>query len=74
MGECTGKRPTAQAVQEAMEQHEGLVHAVIRRQGGGDISYEEALQAGRIGGTGTLSSREHVSVEPLPPRAGPLPA
>jgi RNA polymerase primary sigma factor len=49
MGECTGKRPTAQAVQEAMEQHEGLVHAVIRRQGGGDISYEEALQAGRIG-------------------------
>jgi RNA polymerase sigma factor (sigma-70 family) len=32
-----------------MEQHEGLVHAFIQRQGGGDISYEEALQAGRIG-------------------------
>jgi RNA polymerase sigma factor (sigma-70 family) len=32
-----------------MEQHDGLVHAVIRRQGGGDIPYEEALQAGRIG-------------------------
>jgi RNA polymerase sigma factor (sigma-70 family) len=32
-----------------MEQHEGLVYAFIRRQGGGDISYEEALQAGRIG-------------------------
>jgi RNA polymerase sigma factor (sigma-70 family) len=32
-----------------MEQHDGLVHAFIRRQGGGDISYEEALQAGRIG-------------------------
>jgi RNA polymerase sigma factor (sigma-70 family) len=32
-----------------MEQHDGLVHAFIRRQGGGDLSYEEALQAGRIG-------------------------
>jgi RNA polymerase sigma factor (sigma-70 family) len=32
-----------------MEQHDGLVHAFIQRQGGGDISYEEALQAGRIG-------------------------
>lgn len=49
MSQCTGKRLTAQAVQEAMEKHEGLIHAVIRRQGGGDIGYEEALQAGRIG-------------------------
>jgi RNA polymerase sigma factor (sigma-70 family) len=32
-----------------MEQHEGLIHAFIRRQGGGEISYEEALQAGRMG-------------------------
>jgi len=32
-----------------MEQHDGLVHAFIRRQGGGDIPYEEALQAGRGG-------------------------
>jgi RNA polymerase sigma factor (sigma-70 family) len=32
-----------------MEEHDGLVHAFIRRQGGGAISYEEALQAGRIG-------------------------
>jgi RNA polymerase sigma factor (sigma-70 family) len=32
-----------------MEKHDGLVHAFIRRQGGGDIPYEEALQAGRIG-------------------------
>jgi RNA polymerase sigma factor (sigma-70 family) len=32
-----------------MEQHDGLVHAFIRRQGGGDIPYEEALQAGRTG-------------------------
>ncbi|MBC8255480.1 MAG: sigma-70 family RNA polymerase sigma factor, partial [Ardenticatenia bacterium] len=32
-----------------MVRHDGLVHAFIRRQGGGDIPYEEALQAGRIG-------------------------
>jgi RNA polymerase sigma factor (sigma-70 family) len=49
MSKCTRKPLTAQAVQEAMEQHDGLVHAFIQRQGGGDISYEEALQAGRIG-------------------------
>ena len=36
-------------VEEGMEQHEGLIHAFIRRQGGGEISYEEALQAGRMG-------------------------
>jgi RNA polymerase sigma factor (sigma-70 family) len=49
VSKCTRKPLTAQAVQEAMEQHDGLVHAFIRRQGGGDIPYEEALQAGRIG-------------------------
>ena len=49
MSQCTRKPLTVQAVQEAMEQHDGLVHAFIRRQGGGDVSYEEALQAGRIG-------------------------
>ncbi len=49
MSKCTRKPLTAQAVQKAMEQHESLVHAFIRRQGGGDIPYEEALQAGRIG-------------------------
>jgi len=48
MNQCTREPLTAQAVQEAMEQHDGLVHAFIQRQGGGDISYEEALQAGRI--------------------------
>ena len=32
-----------------MEQHDGLVHAFIQRQGSGDITYEEGLQAGRIG-------------------------
>ena len=49
MSKCTRKPLTAQAVQRAMEEHDSLVHAFIRRQGGGDIPYEEALQAGRIG-------------------------
>ena len=49
MSQCTRKRVTAQAIQEAMKRHDGLVHAIIRRQGGGELSYEEALQAGRIG-------------------------
>jgi RNA polymerase sigma factor (sigma-70 family) len=29
--------------------HDGLVHAIIRREGSGVLTYEEALQAGRIG-------------------------
>jgi len=49
MRKCTRNAVTAQAVERAMGQHDGLVHAFIQRQGGGDISYEEALQAGRIG-------------------------
>ena len=49
MSECTREALTAQAVRQAMAQHDGLVHAYIQRQGGGDIAYEEALQAGRIG-------------------------
>ncbi|UCC85926.1 MAG: sigma-70 family RNA polymerase sigma factor [Anaerolineales bacterium] len=49
MIDCTRKPLTAQAVEQAMKEHDGLVHAFIQRQGGGDISYEEALQAGRIG-------------------------
>jgi RNA polymerase sigma factor (sigma-70 family) len=49
VNKCIHKELTAQAVRQAMEQHGGLVHAFIQRQGGGDISYEEALQAGRIG-------------------------
>jgi len=40
---------TQRQVEEGLEQHEGLIHAFIRRQGGGAISYEEALQAGRMG-------------------------
>ena len=32
-----------------MEEHDGLVHAVVRRQVLGDLPYAEAVQAGRIG-------------------------
>ena len=32
-----------------MQRHEGLVHAVLRRQSSGPLSYAELLQAGRIG-------------------------
>jgi RNA polymerase sigma factor (sigma-70 family) len=32
-----------------MARHEGLVHAVLRRQWGGTLSYDERLQAGRLG-------------------------
>lgn len=62
MGKCSGKRSGVQVdgnplrsrsspldVGAALEQHEGLIHAFIQRQGGGAISYAEALQAGRIG-------------------------
>lgn len=49
MSNCNRKLFAAQVVEEAMEQHDGLVHAFIRRQGGGAISYEDALHAGRIG-------------------------
>jgi RNA polymerase sigma factor (sigma-70 family) len=37
------------SVDRALRDHEGLIHAVIRREGSGPLSYEEALQAGRIG-------------------------
>lgn len=32
-----------------MQRHEGLVHAVLRRQSSGPLGYAELLQAGRIG-------------------------
>jgi len=34
---------------ELMEQHDGLVHAVVRKQILGDLPYDEAIHAGRIG-------------------------
>jgi RNA polymerase sigma factor (sigma-70 family) len=42
----TGDRDNLNAL---MERHDGLVHAVVRRQVLGDLPYAEALQAGRIG-------------------------
>jgi len=42
----TGGRDSLNAL---MERHDGLVHAVVRRQVLGDLPYAEALQAGRIG-------------------------
>jgi RNA polymerase sigma factor (sigma-70 family) len=36
-------------VEQMLHRHDGLVHAVIRREGSGTLTYEEALQAGRIG-------------------------
>jgi RNA polymerase sigma factor (sigma-70 family) len=36
-------------VERALCDNEGLIHAVIRREGSGVLSYEEALHAGRIG-------------------------
>ena len=42
----TGGRRSLNAL---MEEHDGLVHAVVRRQVLGDLPYAEALQAGRIG-------------------------
>lgn len=37
------------SLNELMEQHDGMVHAVVRKQILGDLPYDEAIQAGRIG-------------------------
>ncbi len=37
------------SIEQSLHHHEGLIHAVIRREGSGSLTYEEALQAGRIG-------------------------
>lgn len=37
------------SLRELMGRHDGLVHAVVRRQVLGDLPYAEAVQAGRIG-------------------------
>jgi hypothetical protein len=64
MSQCTRKPLTVQAVQEAMEQRDGLVHAFIRRQGGDDIPYEEALQ--RVGSDRGTRSRDMTRHEGQP--------
>lgn len=45
-GASTG---STSSIEEALHEHEGLIHAVIRQHGSGVLTYEEALQAGRIG-------------------------
>ena len=48
-GQQTEADKQALTQEEAMERHTKLIHAFIQRQGGGNLPYEEALQAGRIG-------------------------
>jgi RNA polymerase sigma factor (sigma-70 family) len=47
--QCQASAKKADHVAQMLRLHEGLVHAVIRREGSGTLTYEEALQAGRIG-------------------------
>ncbi len=42
----TGDR---ESLEDLMRQHDGLVHLIIRRQSGGELSYSEVLHEGRIG-------------------------
>lgn len=44
-----GDTGRAEDIEQLLARHDGLVHAVIRREGSGALTYEEALQAGRIG-------------------------
>jgi len=37
------------SIEQALGHHEGLIHAVIQREGSGSLTYKEALQVGRIG-------------------------
>lgn len=45
----THSSPAPASCGPAPDQHDGLVHAVLRRQWGGTLPYAERLQAGRIG-------------------------
>jgi hypothetical protein len=65
-------------VEEALRRHDGLVHAFIQRQGGGTISYEEALPSAvrpglcmRVGwGSG---GRSWATIHPRGPVSQPMP-
>lgn len=39
----------AKCIEKLLRENEGLVHAVVRRQGGGENEYREMIQEGRIG-------------------------
>jgi len=47
--QCQTIAEEAGYVDQTLRCHDGLVHAIIRREGSGVLTYEEALQAGRIG-------------------------
>jgi RNA polymerase sigma factor (sigma-70 family) len=47
--QCEATAEEAGHVGQMLRRHNGLVHAIIRREGSGTLTYEEALQAGRIG-------------------------
>ena len=49
LGDSRATAGKADCVEQLLHRHDGLVHAVIRREGSGRLTYEEALQAGRIG-------------------------
>ena len=47
--QCQATAGRAEDSEQLLRRHDGLVHAVIRREGSGRLTYEEALQAGREG-------------------------
>jgi RNA polymerase primary sigma factor/RNA polymerase sigma factor len=47
--QCQATARKAEHSEQMLRRHDGLVHAVIRREGSGRLTYEEALQAGRVG-------------------------
>ena len=52
LGDAVPKQASAEeagSIGQMLRSHDGLVHALIRREGSGRLTYEEALQAGRIG-------------------------
>lgn len=51
LGSCESPSPSVSrsALDVLMARHDGLVHAVLRRQRGGSLPYDERLQVGRIG-------------------------
>lgn len=48
-GSSTHSTPSPASFDPAMARHDGLVQVVVRRQWGGNLSFGERLQAGRIG-------------------------
>jgi hypothetical protein len=60
----------AASLDHLMQQHDGLVHHIIRQQWSGPLTYAETLQEGRIGLTLRLTTCG-ARYEALIPRAAP---